>query len=125
MLVDNVDNVDLMSRGAALRRHKAFGVDGANVNFVQRAENGFWRYRTFERGVEGETLACGTGSVATAVLLAAWGLAESPIRIITSSSKTLTVTLRQDSPGADFSPSLRGEGRVVFRGEIQEISAHN
>ena len=124
VLVDDVETVNLMARGAALRHHHAFGPSGANVNFVMAMPDSSWRYRTYERGVEGETLACGTGSVATAVLLARWGLTKSPVRIRTTSRQILTVTLR---PNPDISesllPSLRGEGRIVFRGCIQQISS--
>ncbi|MEP6781029.1 MAG: diaminopimelate epimerase [Gemmatimonadaceae bacterium] len=125
VLVDDVERVSLMTRGAELRYHEAFGKGGTNVNFVHSNADGSWRYRTYERGVEGETLACGTGSVATAVLLSTWGLAQSPIRVRTTSQRLLTVTLRQNSTGADFQPSLRGEGRIIFRGQIQQISSPN
>ncbi|MEP6765922.1 MAG: diaminopimelate epimerase [Gemmatimonadaceae bacterium] len=123
VLVDDVSQVDLMARGAELRHHEAFGRAGANVNFVQASQVASWKYRTFERGVEGETLACGTGSVATAVLLASWGLAKSPVRILTSSDRWLTVTLNFNDSEAEYRPSLQGEGRVVFRGQIQQISS--
>lgn len=123
VLVDDVERVSLMARGAELRYHEAFGTGGANVNFVHSNADGSWRYRTYERGVEGETLACGTGSVATAVLLSTWGLAQSPIRIRTTSERFLTITLRENATGAELQPSLQGEGRIVFRGHIQQISA--
>ena len=69
---------------------------GANVNFVARGPDGRWRIRTYERGVEGETLACGTGAVASAILLATWGRSESPVRLVTKSGRELTVTLRRE-----------------------------
>lgn len=123
LLEDDVETVDVANRGAQLRSHPALGDPGANVNFVSReARTGRWRIRTFERGVEGETLACGTGAVATGVLLAAWGLAE-PSRTVeleTRSGLTVGVTPRPDGPGR-WSPSLAGEGRLVFRGELEEL----
>ena len=70
----DVDQVDVAGAGPGLRSHLAVGAAGANVNWVQPLGDGRWRYRTYERGVEGETLACGTGAVAAATLLAAWGL---------------------------------------------------
>ncbi len=116
VLCEDAEAVDVAGRGPSLRRHPALGAAGANVNWVSRLADGRWRYRTFERGVEGETLACGTGAVAAAVVLCAWGLAESPVVIQTSSGRNLTVSLRRD--GDAWVPRLRGEGRVVFRGQI-------
>lgn len=116
ILCANAETVEIATRGPTLRRHPATGPAGANVNWVSPLPDGSWRYRTYERGVEGETLACGTGAVATAVLLSTWGMATSPVVIRTSSQRTLTVRLTRI--GADLHPSLRGEGRVVFRGRI-------
>jgi diaminopimelate epimerase len=122
VLVDDVDHIDLPRRGAFLRSHVGVGEAGANVNFVMTRGDGTWRYRTFERGVEGETLACGTGSIATAILLITWGLAASPVTIWTSSNRPLIVRMRHSEDGTKtFSPSLKGEGRVVYRGYIEEI----
>lgn len=113
----SVEKSDVAGRGAALRHNPAFR-DGANVNFVEKVKNGSWRYRTYERGVEAETLACGTGAVATAVLLKEWGLAGDSVDLITSSGRTLQVTLRRT--GEAWTPSLRGEGRLVFSGRLGE-----
>ncbi len=68
--VADLESANLMSRGRALRSHPALGAAGANVNFVSPDADGRWCLRTYERGVEGETLACGTGAVAAAVGLA-------------------------------------------------------
>ena len=74
--------------------------------------------RTYERGVEGETPACGTGAVACATVLAAWGAAAGEsVAILTSSGRPLVVTLPRDG---ERGPSLSGEGRIVFRGELRE-----
>ncbi len=116
VLDDNVDVVDVEVRGKALRWHPRLQPAGANVNFVGRRPDGRWAMRTFERGVEGETLACGTGAVACGLLLTAWGLATSPVTLETRSGQQLVVTIRSD--GTAWHPSLRGEGRVVFTGEL-------
>lgn len=122
LLTDDVDAVDVRRRGAALRSHAAVGPAGANVNFVSRDGAGAWRMRTFERGVEGETLACGTGAVASGILLAAWGLAaaDGALELETRSGLRLGVTPRREADGS-WRPSLAGEGRVVFRGELGEL----
>lgn len=122
VLCDDVDTVPLEGRGPVLRRHPSLGAAGANVNWVARRPDGRWAYRTFERGVEGETLACGTGAVATGCLLVTWGLAASPVTIRSRSGRDLTVGLQAGGPGDDgLIPTLRGEGRVVFQGQIGNL----
>ena len=123
ILCADAEQIDVAGRGPHLRRHGASGPAGANVNWVSPMPGGQWRYRTFERGVEGETLACGTGAVATAVLLTTWGLAAaSTVTIRTSSGRDLEVRLTATpSPESGYQPTLRGEGRVVFRGVIDSI----
>lgn len=126
VLCDDVTHINIAARGPMLRHHAACGAAGANVNWVSATADGHWRYRTFERGVEGETLACGTGAVATAALLAQWGVASPPtIRIQSSSGKYLTVSLRPLPPSEPqgFAPTLHGEGRVVFRGTLADLDA--
>jgi diaminopimelate epimerase len=78
-----------------------------------------WSIRTYERGVEEETLACGTGAVATAALLTRWGLASSPVALRTRSGGRLEVRFRQD--GTEVVPSLRGEGRLVYEGRLRDL----
>ena len=114
--VERVEWVPVGEWGAALRHHPRFGAAGANVDFVARLNHGRIAMRTYERGVEAETLACGTGAVASAALLEAWGVAESPLRLATKSGRTLVVR-----NGRSISPSLSGEAVVVFAGTFGEI----
>lgn len=115
--VDDLEAVDLPNRGRELRTHPAVGPQGANVNFVGRRREA-WGMRTYERGVEGETLACGTGAVAAAAALHSLGLAELPWSVRTASGSILTVS---GSPPDDSGSTiltdvfLAGEGRLVFR----------
>lgn len=123
VLCDDAEAVDVAGRGPGLRWHPSTGAKGANVNWVSALPDGRWRYRTFERGVEGETLACGTGAVATAILLRTWGLTDRDTVVIqTSSGRDVEVRLHP-MPGTEggFRPTLRGEGRVVFRGVTGEL----
>lgn len=119
VLVSDAVQVNLAGRGAELRRHPTLKA-GANVNFLSSEGSQGWRMRTYERGVEGETLACGTGAAACAVLLRDWGLETSnEVTILTSSGKRLVVTLtnRAGKPA----PSLQGEGRIVFSGVLADL----
>jgi diaminopimelate epimerase len=116
--IPDVESADVMGRGSELRHHRSL-IDGANVNFVSRRADGEFTYRTFERGVEGETLACGTGAVATAIMLSDWGDSGGETTLWTRSSLPLTVSIRR--AGASWLPSLRGEGRIVFEGRIRDI----
>jgi diaminopimelate epimerase len=118
VLCDDVGRIDIVQRGAALRSADWTMPEGANVNFVSD-HAGTWAIRTFERGVEAETLACGTGAVATATLLRSWGLGDSETAIRTRSGCVLEVSLR-DENGA-VTPSLRGEGVLVFEGRLGEV----
>lgn len=119
LVVDDLESVDVAGRGRPLRRHPSLKA-GANVNFVRPVGDGTLAYRTYERGVEAETLACGTGAVATAVLMTDWGLATSPVRILTRSGRELSVRLARSAGG--MVPSLSGEARIVYRGQLGELS---
>ena len=118
--VDDLDGVDLPSRGPRLRHDPALGPGGANVDWVAAAADATWRMRTYERGVEGETLACGTGAVACALTLGVSGRATSPVRIWTRSGLPLDVSWAARGTRA-ASIRLRGEGRVVFRGILSSL----
>ena len=118
VLCADIGAVDVAGRGAELRSADWTGPEGANVNFVSMAGGG-WAMRTFERGVEGETLACGTGAVASSAVLRAWGLTASETALRTRSGCVLQVGLR-DEDGRVL-PRLRGEGRLVFEGAVGEV----
>ena len=115
ILCDDVNAVDVQGRGRPIRYDARLDA-GANVNFVARSGDE-WALRTYERGVEAETLACGTGSVATAALLKAWGESGDVTTMRARSGLPLRVRFRESAPGV-VTPSLNGEGRIVFRGEF-------
>ncbi len=117
MTVADVDRVAVEHRGPPLRHDPAIGAGGANVNWVAPVGDGTYRMRTYERGVEGETLACGTGAVACSLVLEDLGLAKAPVRLWTRSGLPLDVSWRRTG-GRVESISLMGEGRVVYRGVV-------
>jgi diaminopimelate epimerase len=119
IVVDDVERVPLTTRGRALRYHSALAPAGANVNFISKSRgSGEWRMRTYERGVEGETLACGTGAVAAACALSQWGLAQSPTVFLTSSGRRLDVRAVRTADHGYDDVWLVGEARMVFRGVL-------
>ncbi|HEV2290980.1 MAG TPA: diaminopimelate epimerase [Gemmatimonadales bacterium] len=118
VLSADVEAVDVPARGRELRYHSAFAPGGANVNFVSppTARTGArWPMRTYERGVEAETLACGTGAVGCAAVLAGLGRLTPPVELLSRGGYPLSVRL-QLKAGTVTDPWLAGEGRLVFRG---------
>lgn len=116
--VDDLKGLPLLDRGRALRFDPALGPGGANVNFVARQGSAEWAMRTYERGVEGETLACGTGAVAVATVLVSLGRAKLPVEIRTSSGCLLQVAGQSRDGGGFQDVRLQGEGRQVFRAAL-------
>jgi len=116
--VADVGDVDVARWGPFLRRHAAFAPAGTNVNWVSPASpsGGPWRLRTYERGVEAETLACGTGASATALVLRALGRAASPVSLLTRGGDVLAVAI--EGSGAGTRLQLRGPAVVSFEGEV-------
>jgi diaminopimelate epimerase len=105
--------------GRALRHDPAFAPAGANVNFFRVEGPRRLRLRTYERGVEAETLACGTGAVATALVAAAAGLVRSPVTVTTSGGEELTVHFRRR--GGEYGEVfLEGRADVVYEGKTWE-----
>ncbi len=119
--VRDLEGFDLPARGRAQRFDPAIAPKGANCNFVAEpvAPGGPWRIRTYERGVEGETLACGTGTVAAAVGLAASGEAALPLTFVSRSGRELSIRARI-AGGRATDVWLCGEGRLVFSGTLTE-----
>jgi diaminopimelate epimerase len=122
-VVDDVDLIPLEDWGPAIRSDAQLQ-QGANANFISPgASPDRWRIRTWERGVEGETLACGSGAVAAALLIGRWAAsgAGGPVALETRSGRTLRVSPGVQADGS-WRPTLFGEGRVVFEGRIGALA---
>ncbi|MEY3479462.1 MAG: hypothetical protein RIQ71_237 [Verrucomicrobiota bacterium] len=117
VLVDDLEGTNVHKTGAALRHHHHFQPRGTNVNFASQLGPQHLAIRTYERGVEAETLACGTGVVASALTLAALTGAESPIRVLVKGGDTLTVDFLRSGEGFSH-VVLTGPADFVFEGEI-------
>jgi diaminopimelate epimerase len=102
-----------------VRHHGAFAPEGVNVNLVTVIDRYRLAYRTYERGVEGETLACGTGAVASAVITSHLGMTETPVSCETGGGDLLSVTFEKTSSGADRC-TLKGPAEVAFEGTFRQ-----
>jgi diaminopimelate epimerase len=117
IFVDDLQDPHWMSLASSIRYHPSFAPQGTNVNFVHVDERGQVHLRTYERGVEQETGACGTG--ATAAALASnkiYGL-KSPIQLLPSSQELLWVSFEQKSSSSYQDVYLTGSAHLIFRGE--------
>lgn len=113
----SLESLNVHDLGSKIRYHKKFLPDGTNVNFIELTAVKQLKMRTYERGVESETLACGTGSVASAIVGSLLYGLESPVKIITRSGSMLTVNFKKR--GKQFSDvSLSGPVTVTFTGEF-------
>jgi diaminopimelate epimerase len=117
VFVEELEKTDVRGLGAALRHHRHFAPKGTNVNFVQPTGSSSADVRTYERGVEDETLACGTGVVAAALILHEKHGAVSPIRVRVRGGDTLEVSFQKEG-GLYRDVRLTGPADFVFDGEI-------
>lgn len=115
--LDDIKDVDLVSLGAAIRYHEAFAPAGTNVNVIQVLGENHIQVRTYERGVEAETLACGTGMVACGLIAGSLGRVSTPVQVTCASGDTLEVDYTQGETGPE-SPTLTGPAVHVFQGAI-------
>ncbi len=114
----SLSGVDVLGVGRKLRLDPHFSPAGTNVNFIERAGPNSIRIRTYERGVEDETLACGTGSIASAIIAARlWNL-KSPVGVIPRSELPLSVAFREES-GIISQVRLAGPASVVYTGTME------
>ena len=118
LYVPDADQAMVMSLGPEIRRHAHFGPRGTNVNFVQVLGPNHIRVRTFERGVEGETLACGTGVSACAMVSARVHKFNSPVKVQVQGGDRLEVSFQAN--GGEFDDvRLTGPADFVFEGRVE------
>ena len=115
LLVSHLERMDLVSLGPAIRFHRAFRPAGTNVDLVRIDSPHRISIRTYERGVEAETLACGTGAVASTVIGTALGKLQPPVRVMTTGGEYLTVGFHQKRrPWEEL--YLEGPAQILFGG---------
>jgi diaminopimelate epimerase len=116
--VSRIEDVDVRREGSVVRYHKMFSPNGTNVNFIERRGPKKIAVRTYERGVEDETLACGTGVVAGALIFAAVEKVNGPITVIARGGDELQVGFEK-SDGGFRNVTLTGPAEFVFEGTIE------
>ncbi|AKJ64096.1 diaminopimelate epimerase [Kiritimatiella glycovorans] len=124
LTVEDLDDVDLEGTGAAVRYHPQFAPAGTNVNFMQGCDGNTLCVRTYERGVEGESGACGTGIVACGLTAARHGLTSLPVTVRAGSGDLLEVDRREEN---ECGPrvTLTGPAVYVYRGRWRPSPRQN
>jgi diaminopimelate epimerase len=117
LFVDDASAVDVKATGAAIRYHEVFKPKGTNADFVQLLGQDRIHLRTYERGVEDETFACGTGAAASAIVTALAHGYRSPIAVKTSGGAMLTIHFERQGDGVS-APFLEGAVDTVYKGEF-------
>jgi diaminopimelate epimerase len=117
--LDDIDGADVFRIGRAIRYHPHYAPAGANADFVKVQNSSQLSIRTYERGVEDETLACGTGAVAAALVAAFKGLVKSPVSIKTKGGETLTVYFEIEA-GEVKKVFFEGDVHIIYEAEMWE-----
>ena len=119
--VDDLEKTDVVRLGAETRYHEDFQPAGTNANFITIRDRNSLDIRTYERGVEDETLACGTGCIAAAIVSAATEKAESPIAANTRGGYQLKIYFTLE-PGGAKEVFLEGDARIIYKGHLLKDS---
>jgi diaminopimelate epimerase len=119
--VDDLEHFDVFNTGRMIRYHEHYRPAGTNANFVMVVDGHAIRVRTYERGVEDETLACGTGSVASALIASRKGLVAPPVNILVQSGERLRIYFDVTETGFE-NVYLEGAVKVVYQGLLWEES---
>lgn len=117
--VGDIDDVEVVKTGREIRFHDSYAPAGTNVNFICAGNDNAISIRTYERGVEDETLACGTGSVAAAIVMRYKSKGKSPVKVITRGGGYLYIYFEEDD-GKFYDVFLEGDARVIYKGFLRE-----
>jgi len=118
--VNDLESTPVQKWGAQIRYYQAFQPDGTNANFVKELEHGKIAIRTYERGVEAETLACGTGVTASGLIYAALSDAKSPVHILVRGGDWLEVGFQKAENSFEH-VTLKGPADFAFEGSIEIV----
>ena len=118
--VEGIENYPVKATGRDIRRHKVFEPAGTNVDFVEVRDNSTIVLRTYERGVEDETLACGTGAVASAIIAHMVRSVKEPISVVTRSKDVLKIYFKKER-NSFSNVCLEGTAKIIFQGGIDYV----
>lgn len=118
-IVDDLNKIDVVDIGRETRYHNNFEPKGTNVNFITIKDESNIYIRTYERGVEDETLACGTGSIASAIVAGSMGKVKSPVTVNTWGGYKLKIYFELTQNGAR-NVFLEGDARIIYKGYLTE-----
>ena len=119
MVKNSIDDIDIVKIGREIRYHDRFSPAGTNVNFVCHIKDNTIAIRTYERGVEDETLACGTGAAASAIVMAHKMKLDSPLSVLTRSGEYLNIFFKEKE-GQYYDIYLEGDARIIYKAQFLE-----
>jgi diaminopimelate epimerase len=119
MVKNSIDDIDIVKIGREIRYHDRFSPAGTNVNFACQVKDNTIAIRTYERGVEDETLACGTGAVASAIVMAHKMKLDAPISVLTRSGGYLSISFKEKE-GQYCDIYLEGDARIIYKAQLLE-----
>jgi diaminopimelate epimerase len=119
IVTNRIDDVDILGMGREIRFHERFSPAGTNVNFACHITDSTIAIRTYERGVEDETLACGTGAAACAIIMASKMTIGSPVNVLTKSGEYLNIFYKEKE-GKYYDIYLEGDARIIYKAQLWE-----
>ncbi|MDH3392689.1 MAG: diaminopimelate epimerase, partial [Desulfobulbaceae bacterium] len=121
VFTDDATATPVVEWGRAIRQHGHFQPAGTNANFAQVLGPGELHVRTYERGVEDETMACGTGAVSAAIIATITGRVKPPVKVITSGGEPLIIHFTEPVDGQLVTEVyLEGAARVIYQGQLDQ-----
>ncbi|PZX92268.1 diaminopimelate epimerase [Flavobacterium aquariorum] len=117
-MIEDLEHYNIKAEGAAIRYGELYGAAGSNINFVKKIDDTTFRLRTYERGVEDETLACGTGATAVAIAMNATGQTSATAINVNVEGGKLVVSFDKNENGFT-NVFLKGPAEFVFKGTIE------
>ncbi len=112
------EDIPIKNWGSKIRFHQMFQPAGTNVNFVRKIRGNRLHVRTYERGVEDETMACGTGAVASAIIGSLQGVVASPVEVLTSGGDELTIVFNLAENTSATDVYLQGPAHIIYTGVL-------